>query len=173
MSEHEASPYTPPPAPDPAASPPRSRGSGLGLAIAAALGAAIAGGIIWGLVVKWSDYEVGILAWAIGFAVGSTVLVAASRRKGTELQAIAIGGALLGILLGKYLGFAFAVQEEGEQLGIDIGLLSRDMFDIFRDSLGDVFGGFDLLWAGLAVVSAWRLLRPDPPAEPVPQPPSA
>ena len=130
------------------------------------------GGIVWGLVVKWSDYEVGILAWGIGFAVGSIVLVATSHRKGPELQAVAIAGALLGILLGKYLGFAFAVQEEAERLGIDIGLLSRDMVDIFRDSLGDVFGGFDLLWAALAVLSAWRLLRPDPPAEPLPQQPA-
>lgn len=173
MSEHEPIPFTPPPAADPAANPPRSRGSGLALAVVAALGAGIVGGIVWGLVVKWSDYEVGILAWAIGFAVGSVVLVAASHRKGPELQAIAIGGALLGILLGKYLGFAFAVQDEAERLGVEIGLVSRDMFDIFRDSLGDVFGGFDLLWIGLAVVSAWRLLRPDPPAEPLPQPPAA
>jgi flagellar biosynthesis protein FliR len=130
------------------------------------------GGIVWGLVVNWSDYEVGILAWGIGFAVGSTVLVATWHRKGPELQAVAIAGALLGILLGKYLGFAFAVQEEAERLGIDIGLLSRDMVDICRDSLGDVFGGFDLLWAALAVLSAWRLLRPDPPAEPLPQQPA-
>jgi MFS family permease len=176
MSDHEPIPYTPPPAPDPFARPPRSRGSALLLAAAAALAAAIAGGIVWGLVVKWSDYEVGILAWAIGFAVGSAVLVAASRRKGPELQAIAIVGALVGILLGKYLSFAFAVQDEAERLGIEIGLLSRDMVDIFRDSLSDVFGGFDLLWIGLAVVSAWRLLRPDPPAEPLPpqpQPPPA
>ena len=172
MSDHEPIPFTPPPTPDPTADPPRSRGSGLALAVAAALGAGIAGGILWGLVVKWSDYEVGILAWAIGFAVGSAVLVAASQRKGAELQAIAIGGALLGILLGKYLGFAFAVQEEAKRLGIDIGLLSRDMVDIFRDSLGDVFGGFDFLWAALAVVSAWRLLRPDRVAEPLPQPPA-
>lgn len=174
MSEHEPIPSTPPPppTPDPAASPPRSGGSGLALAIAAGLGAGIVGGIVWGLVVKWSDYEVGILAWAIGFAAGTAVLVATSHRKGTDLQAIAIGGALLGILVGKYLGFAFAVQEEAKRLGIDIGLLSRDMVDIFRDSLGDVFGGFDLLWVGLAVVSAWRLLRPDPPADPLPQPPT-
>ena len=75
---------------------------------------------------------------------------------------------------GKYLSFAFAVQEEAKRLGFEIGVLSGDMADIFRESLGDVFGGFDLLWTGLAVVSAWRLLRPDAP-EPAPaaEPPTA
>ena len=28
------------------------------------------------------------------------------------------------------------------------------------DDLGDVFGGFDLLWAALAVLTAWRMARP-------------
>ena len=47
-----------------------------------------------------------------------------------------------------------------EALGNDIGLLSRDMLSLFRDSIGQVFSGFDVIWAGLAVASAWYTLRP-------------
>jgi len=36
------------------------------LAIPAALLAALAGGVAWGLIVKWTGYEVGIVAWGSG-----------------------------------------------------------------------------------------------------------
>jgi hypothetical protein len=142
------------------------------LAIAAGLGAAIVGGVVWGYVVKWSDYEVGIVAWAIGFATGSAVL-AAARRKGADLQAVAIACSLFGILLGKYLSFALLTQDAADTFGVELGLFSGDMVDLFRESIGDVFGLFDLLWTALAVASAWRLLRPEPEPGPEPEPPSA
>ena len=69
--------------------------------------------------------------------------------------------ALLGVLLGKYLGFAFAVQEAEQDFGTQTGLLSGEMFTLFRHNLSEVFGLFDLLWTGLAVASAWYALRPE------------
>ena len=47
-----------------------------------------------------------------------------------------------------------AAKEFGE--GVDIPLFSMDTFDLFRDNLDTVFGWIDLLWVGLAVISAWR-----------------
>jgi signal peptidase I len=141
------------------------------LALLAGLAAAIAGGIAWGLVVKWTDYEVGIAAWGVGALVGFAVAAAAGRRRGEDLQIAAVVFALLGILLGKYLAFAFVVREE---FGGAIGVLSGDMVSLFRDSLREVFGLFDLLWAGLAVVTAWFALRSEEPvvqAEPAAPPP--
>ena len=167
--------YTPQPRDDEAAPPgPPSEPDARALALAAVAGlaAALAGGVLWGLVVKWSDYEVGILAWAIGFVTGSAVLLASGGRRGQRLQAIAIVAALLGILLGKYLSFALIVQEDAENLGIDIGLFSGEMRDLFRENLSDVFGAFDLLWIGFAVFSAWRLLRPEPAPQPAAPPTS-
>lgn len=165
-------PQEPPPAPPP--SPVQPEAGGLtALALLAGLVAAIAGGIAWGLVVRWTDYEVGIAAWGVGALVGFAVATAAGRRRGEDLQLAAVVFALLGVLLGKYLAFAFVVREE---LGGAIGLLSRDMLSLFRDSLREVFGLFDLLWAGLAVVTAWFALRPEegapgaePAASPVPE----
>jgi hypothetical protein len=89
--------------------------------------------------------EVGIVGRAIGFATGTAVLLRAARRMGVDLQAVAIRCALLGILLGKYLGFAFVIQETAELIGFEPGLFSGDMIDLFRESIGDVFRAFDLL----------------------------
>ena len=132
-------------------------------AIAAGLVAAIAGGIVWGLIVKISDYEVGFVAWGIGFIAGTAVVLATRGAKGPRLQAIAVVASLLGILLGKYLSYAFVVQEQVKSFGESIGLLSGDMFSFFREDLDAVFSLFDLLWVGLAVFTAWRIPQVDEP----------
>ena len=135
----------------------------LALAAAAGLVAAIAGGIAWGLIVKWSEYEIGIVAWGIGFVTGMAVLLAAGGRKGLPLQAIAIVAALIGILVGKYLSFALIVQDAASAEGVELSLFGADMRQLFRDDLGNVFALWDLLWIGLAVVTAWRILQPEQP----------
>ena len=156
--------------PDPP-SPVTEPSSSLLPAVAAGLVAAIVGGIAWGLIVKISDYEVGIVAWGIGFIVGTAIVLATRGAKGRPLQVIAVVSALLGILLGKYLSYAFIVQEDADAAGIDIGLLSGDMFSFFREDLDAVFGLFDLLWAGLAVFTAWRIPQVDEP-QPAPAAPT-
>ena len=171
--EEQQPPPPPPPAPQRQQSPPaRADESGsTGLAMLAGLLAAVAGGVAWGLVSKYTDYEVGIVAWAIGFGVGFAVQRAAGGRRSADLQAIAIVTSLLGVLVGKYLGFAFAVQEAEQDFGTQTGLLSGEMFSLFRENLGEVFGLYDLLWTGLAVASAWYALRPEEPeAAPEPEP---
>lgn len=137
-------------------------------AIAAGLVAALVGGIAWGLIVKLSDYEVGFVAWGIGFLAGTAVVAASRGAKGQRLQVIAVLAALLGILLGKYLSFAFNVQEDADAAGVSIGLFSSDMFTLFRENLDVVFSLFDLLWVGFAVFSAWRIPQVDTGPAPAP-----
>jgi hypothetical protein len=161
MSEPENR-YAFPEATDPP-SPLTEPSSSLLPAIAAGLVAALAGGIVWGLIVKISDYEVGFVAWGIGFVAGTAVVFATRGAKGPRLQVIAVISALLGILLGKYLSFAFGVQEQAEAAGLNIGLLSRDMFTLFRENLDVPFSLFDVLWVGFAVFSAWRITQLDEP----------
>jgi signal peptidase I len=152
----------PPPAPTPA----RADESGsTGLAMLAGLLVAVAGGIAWGFISKYTDYEVGIVAWGIGFTVGIAVERAAGGRRSADLQAIAIVTALIGVLIGKYLGFAFAVQEAEQEFGTQTGLLSGEMFSLFRQNLGEVFSLYDVLWTALAVASAWYALRPEQPEQ--------
>jgi signal peptidase I len=136
----------------------------LPLALGAGLLAALAGAVAWGLVAKWTDHEVGVVAWGVGFLTGFAVLRAAGGRRTPALQWVAVVSALLGVLAGKYLAFALIVQEDADQTGRSIGLFSADMRTLFGDSLGQVFGLFDLLWIALAVVTAWYVLRPEEPA---------
>ena len=130
-------------------------------ALGAGLVAAIVGGIVWGLIVKVSDYEIGIIAWGIGFIAGTAVVLATRGAKGQRLQVIAVVSALVGVLLGKYLSYAFIVQEEADAAGVSLGLFSADMFRFFREDIENVFGLFDLLWIGFAVFTAWRIPQVD------------
>jgi signal peptidase I len=151
-------PPLPPPAPyQPAPIEPEPAGN-LGFAVLAGLLAAIAGGIVWGLLDKWTSYEVGVVAWGIGFITAFAVLRAAGGRRSATLQVVAVLASLLGILVGKYLGFAYAMQDD---FGVTQGLLSSEMRTLFWENRGEVFGLYDLLWIGLAVASAWISLRPD------------
>jgi hypothetical protein len=151
-------------------------GGTLATGAVAALAAAVAGAIAWGLIVRWTEYEVGIVAWAIGWLAGTAAVLGARGARGVPLQAAAVVAALLGVLLGKYLGFAWAVQADIEELGpvgelvFDSGLLSGDMRGLFRDELESVFGWFDLLWVGLAAFTAWRVPARPAPATPDPPP---
>jgi hypothetical protein len=135
----------------------------------AGLAAAVAGAIAWTIVVVVTDFEVGIVAWAIGFVVGWAVALVAHGRRGLPLQVVAVVCALLGILLGKYGTFAHDVREVvEEEVGAEAvpAYWDTDVIDFFFEELDSVFGIFDLLWVGLAVYTAWRLLRPEPPAQP-------
>jgi hypothetical protein len=141
-------------------------------AILAGLAVAIAGGVVWGLIVKSTDYEVGFVAWGIGFLVAMAILFATRGQRGLPLQVIAIACALLGIAIGKYLSFAWVLSDVAqEETGgvVDFPVFSRDTIDLFFDELGTVFGWIDLLWAGLAVFTAWKTLAPVSP-EPEPAP---
>jgi hypothetical protein len=127
--------------------------------------AAIVGGIVWGLIVILTDYEVGFVAWGIGFLAGFLVVRFAGGRKGVPLQAIAIVSSLVGIVLGKYIAYVYflkeAVREQvSEEAADSIGYFDTDVMSAFREDFSNVFGGFDLLWAGLAIFTAWSMTRP-------------
>ena len=139
----------------------RYTGSALGPGIAGGLIAAVVGGFLWGLIVILSEYEIGIAAWGIGFIVGFGVVRFAGGAKGTPLQVVAVVSSVLGIVIGKYISYAyFFKQAVSDRFDVDLSYFDSQIFRAFRENLGDVFGGFDLIWAGLAVVTAWKLTRP-------------
>jgi hypothetical protein len=135
-------------------------------ATGAGLVAAIVGAVVWGLIVRWTQYELGFVAWGIGFLVGTAVVFGARHLRGLPFQLIAVVFALLGIAAGKYLGFVWVGQDELGKVGIDLPLFSKDTFDIFWDARDEVWGWWDLLWVGLAVVTAFRIPLPEPEPEP-------
>jgi hypothetical protein len=134
-------------------------------AVAGGLLAAIVGGIVWGLIVILTDYEVGFVAWGIGFLAGFLVVRFAGGRKGVPLQAIGIVASLVGIVLGKYIAYVYFIKEAvreqvSEEAADSIGYFDTDVMSAFREDFSDVFSGYDLLWAGLAIFTAWRMARP-------------
>jgi hypothetical protein len=132
--------------------------------------AAIAGGVVWGLIVRWSDYEIGFAAWGIGFIVGTAVVFGARHRRGLPLQLIAVVLALAGIVLGKYLAFVWIGQDELGKAGLSLPVFSTDTMRLFWDLKSDIWSGWDLLWVGLAVVSAFRIPQVQPEPEPAKEP---
>ena len=134
-------------------------------AVAGGLLAAIVGGIVWGLIVILTDYEVGFVAWGIGFLAGFLVVRFAGGRKGVPLQAIAIVSSLVGIVLGKYIAYVYFIKEAvreqvSEEAADSIGYFDTDVMSAFREDFSDIFSGYDLLWAGLAIFTVWRMARP-------------
>ena len=123
----------------------------------AGLVAAIVGGVVWGLIVRWTDYEIGFAAWGIGFIVGTAVVLGSQGTRGLPLQVIAVLLALFGIVLGKYLAFVWVGQDELGDSGFELPVFSKDTMDLFWDLRSDIWSFWDLLWAGLAVVTAFRI----------------
>lgn len=139
----------------------RYTGSALGPGIAGGLLAAIVGGFLWGLMVILTEYEIGIAAWGIGFLAGFGVVRFAGGAKGTPLQIVAVLSSLLGIVIGKYISYAYFFKQAVEdRFDVDISYLDSEIFRAFRENLGDVFGGFDLIWAGFVIATAWQMARP-------------
>ena len=134
----------------------------VGLAVLAGVVVALLGALVWGLAARWTDHELGVIAWAIGAGTGFAVLTGAGGRKTEGLQAFGVLLSLAGVLIGKYLAFAFIYQDEFEnQTGRSVGLFSSEMWRAFRNAVPDIFGLYDLLWIVLAAASAWLVLRPD------------
>jgi hypothetical protein len=121
----------------------------------AGLAAAVVGGIVWALIVRWTEYEIGFVAWGIGFLVGTAVVFGAREARGIPLQVLAVVLALVGIVIGKYLSFVWLIQDELP--GLNLPVFSTDTIDIWWDARSDIWGGWDLLWVGLAVVTAFRI----------------
>ena len=144
-------------------------GSALGRAIGAGLVAAIVGGVVWGLIVRATDYEVGFVAWGVGFLVGTAVALAARQGSGPTFGVIAVVLSLIGILLGKYLSFAWVLSAEG----VELSLFSSATVDAFIAAKDIMFSGMDLLFVALAVFSAWSIVNSRLNSEPDAAPASA
>jgi hypothetical protein len=70
-------------------------------ALAASIAFVVIGGMVWGLVAKYLNMELGLLAWAIGLLAGLGIYMFTASR-GTALGIAAALIAFFGILCGKY-----------------------------------------------------------------------
>ncbi len=124
--------------------------------------AAALGGAVWALVVAGTESEFGLIAWGIGGLCGFAVVLFARGKKGVPLQIVAVVSSLLGILGGKY-GMVYlaikeyAEQEAGAEEAANLPFFSPDLIEAFFTHAGGWLSGFDLLWVGLAVFTAWGI----------------
>ncbi|MEJ2253344.1 MAG: hypothetical protein P8Y75_03080 [Nitrospirota bacterium] len=140
----------------------RPSGVSLATALVGGLVAALAGGILWSVVVALTDYEIGYMAWGIGLLTGSAVVLFSGRKKGLALQVMAVSFSAAGIALGKYLTFHHFVREAiiqkyGAEAAAGFTPLSAAAMSAFFGALGSLVSGYDFLWIGLAVVTAWKM----------------
>jgi len=124
----------------------------LGGALAAAIGAAV-----WAYATAATKSEFGFIAWGIGGLCGFAVALFARPRRGAPLQMIAVVCSVLGILLGKYGWVYLMASEQTAADGTALPFFSPDLIDFFFANAGEWLSGFDLLWIGLAVVTAWGI----------------
>jgi hypothetical protein len=123
----------------------------LGLPIVGALLAAIIGGVVWAAIAIVTEYELGIVAWAIGGAAGYLVSYFAKGYNTTAHQVIAVVGGLIGIILGKYFILGYYLEESIS------GIFNSDVMPLFIDNITVLFSGIDIVFVLLAVATAWQL----------------
>lgn len=124
--------------------------------------AAVIGGAVWGAIVIYTGYEVGYVAWGIGLLCGMGVVMFAGGKKGMPLQLIAVVTSVLGIVIGKYVDFfswwkSGVAVDQGAEAAEAMSMLSMNAIQTFAANLNIMVSGFDLLWVGLAVYTAWSI----------------
>lgn len=121
------------------------------LPILGALLAAVVGGAVWAAIAIQTDYEIGLLAWAIGGLAGFAVVKLSGGRTNVAHQLIAVIASLLGIFLGKYFIFSYLINE-----GLD-GMFNNGLFTVFMDNIQEFFGAMDIVFIILAIFTAWKM----------------
>ncbi len=124
--------------------------------------AAVVSGAIWGAIAIWTGYEVGYVAWGVGLLCGMGVVMMSQGKRGMPLQVIAVVASVLGIVIGKYMFFfdwvkGGVVAEKGAEFAEGLSMFSMGMIQYFGEDLVAMASGFDLLWVGLAVYTAWSI----------------
>jgi hypothetical protein len=134
---------------------PRAENNGMtfALATAAGLGAAIAGAALWAVVTVLTEYEIGIMAVAVGFMVGRAIIFVVKHGNsayGILGAACSLFGCLLGNLLSA-VGFA-AQANQMSYLDVLMRLDPAIAARLFTVS----FSAMDLLFYGIGIYEGYR-----------------
>lgn len=125
--------------------------------------AAIVSGAVWAAIAIWTGYEVGYVAIGVGLLCGLGVVILSQGKRGLPLQIVAVAASVLGIVIGKYGTYQHVFQESlmamenGAVIAAEFSLFSVGMVQLFMADLSNMVGGYDLLWIGLAVYTAWSI----------------
>lgn len=137
---------------------------GLPFAIAGGVIAAIVAGAVWAAIAVFAHIEIGYVAIGVGFLAGWGVFLGAGKKRGVQLQVVAVACAALGLLVGKYFIVAnairdYLVSQEMVQKG-EISLFNSGIFKIFFENIGSFLSPWDALWLFFALGAAWGVPKP-------------
>jgi hypothetical protein len=135
--------------------------SGRLVALVAGAVVAVLGGLAWAGVVVLVHWDIGILAWLVGAAVGRTMFGLAGGPVGVGERVAAGLFAAAGIVVGKYVIFVHAVKVTlgaalAEQ-GVHVGYLDSHAMSVFLHDFGKIVQPMYALWVGLAFLAAARV----------------
>lgn len=133
-----------------------STGSGSALLIGVGLSGAgaLLGAFVWAMIAIVTGFEIGWIAWGIGFTAGAGMAYAHHLSDAIDDflgGAIASTMSVFGILAGKYAVYQFVVLAAISELGEVAELLDGEI------SFGMMFGPMDALFFFLAVGTAYKL----------------
>ena len=120
--------------------------------------AALAASVLWYGIVVVTNYEVGIVAIAVGWLVANGVVLGAGRKRGRVLQGISITLTLLAMVASQYLilrYFVVQVLTEEGVTGIPLLLPLDLMAEILAESIRQ--DPLTLLFWALAVFEAYKI----------------
>jgi len=103
------------------------------LIIASGLGGAILGAAIWAGIVKFTGFELGIVAWGMGGLVGFCVTLFTKHRS-VLLGILAVAFAIVGILMGKFFIAQWYVMPEMKNM---LNMQNNPPEDVIKDFVSD------------------------------------
>ena len=144
----------------------------VGRAVLAAALAAVLGAIAWALMVVVTNHSIGFAAVGLGFLAGQLVHRFTGGQRGVFPAAVSAVAVVVALVVGKYAAFAYLIHRDAQDRfgalgGRYYGYLSGHTWDAFHSHLSTEFSAFYLLWVGLGIAAAWRIVGPAPrPARP-------
>lgn len=130
-------------------------------AIALGLVGATVGAAIWAGIAIATELAIGYVAVLVGFLAGYGVRRGAGHTRTQLIRGVAIGCAVFGLLLAKFIIVVQAVASYAlEQPGAQIPYFDLVWFKIFWSVFPKTLSAFDALWLFLAIGAAARQVKP-------------
>ncbi len=110
-----------------------------------------------------TGYEIGFIAIGIGAISGLGVMLFTGAETGVAYQILAILSSIYGIMLSKYGLFVYYLidyletEEQASDLSFFSTLFNAATLSLFRESLNEYLGGYDILWIIIAAYAAWKM----------------
>ena len=119
----------------------------VGWIVGGTIGGAI-GAAIWAAIAAFTGYEIGWIAWGVGFLVGLGVRICSPESYGAAPGGTAAVISLLALAAGKMISLSIVAKNE---LGVDLP------FSALMELLPETLGPMDFLFGGLAVFTAFKV----------------